>query len=344
MKRFISKTAIFIIPFLVLYIITFLFFTVNAGDLLRIGFIPSTDKKYRQNFTSYNHEIKFTELSKSKEKTYKILTIGDSFSEQGKSGYQNILANDFSILHVDRFISNNQIQKLVELSNGNFFDTYNVQYVILQGVERDLIDDVKNINNKSRTDIHQIDSIVTNHKPEQNKEEYNFFSRTTLRFPYYALKYFTDKNYLSNEQVYNVELNTKSLFSNNSNKLLFYYKDLNNTGQNNLPENAIKLNRILNTISEKLKEKNITLIFLPSPDKYDIYYDYIVDKQNLTKPIFFDNFKKLNKEYICINSKEILTEELKNKKDIYYFDDTHWSPIASVIIAQKIREIIMSHK
>ncbi|WP_175622744.1 alginate O-acetyltransferase AlgX-related protein [Chryseobacterium schmidteae] len=344
MKRFISKTVIFIIPFLLLYIITLLFFTVNTGDLLRIGFIPSTDKKYRQNFTLYNHEMKFTELSKSKEKTYKILTIGDSFSEQGKSGYQNILANDFSILHVDRFISNNQIQKLVELSNGNFFDTYNIQYVILQGVERDLIDDIKNIDNKSRTNIHQIDSIIINHKPEHNKDEYNFFSRTTLRFPYYALKYFTDKNYLSNEQVYNVELNTKSLFSNNSNKLLFYYKDLNNTGQNNLPENAIKLNRILNNISEKLKEKNITLIFLPSPDKYDVYYDYIVDKQNLTKPIFFDNFKKLNKEYSYINSKEILTEELKNKKDIYYFDDTHWSPIASVIIAQKIKEIIISHK
>lgn len=344
MKRFISKTAIFVIPFLVLYIITFLFFTVNAGDLLRIGFIPSTDKEYRKNFTSYNNEMKFTELSKSKQKTYKILTIGDSFSEQGKNGYQNILANDFSILHVDRFISNNQIQKLVELCNGNFFDTYTVQYVILQGVERDLIDDIKDIDLTSKINIHQIDSIITNHKPEQNKDKYSFFSRTTLRFPYSALKYFTDKNYLSNEQVYNVELNTTSLFSNHSNKLLFYYKDLINTEQNNLPENAIKLNKILNQLSQKLKEKNITLIFLPSPDKYDMYYDYIADKQTFTKPIFFDNLKKLNKEFIYINSKEILTKELSNKKDIYYFDDTHWSPIASGLISQKIKEEIISHE
>lgn len=344
MKRFISKTAIFVIPFLVLYIITFLFFTVDAGDLLRIGFIPSTDKKYRQNFASYNHEIKFNELSKSKQKTYKILTIGDSFSEQGKSGYQNILANNFSVLHVDRFISNNQIQKLVELCNGNFFDTYKVQYVILQVVERALVEDIKNIDSKARIDIQQIDSTILNHKPEQNKDEYNFFSRTTLRFPYSALKYFTDKNYLSNEQVYNVELNTTSLFSNNSNKLLFYHKDLINTEQNNLPENAIKLNKILNQLSQKLKEKNITLIFLPSPDKYDMYYDHIADKKTFTKPIFFDNFKKLNKEFIYINSKEILTKELSNKKDIYYFDDTHWSPIASGLITQKIKEEIISHE
>jgi hypothetical protein len=43
-----------------------------------------------------------------------------------------MLAGDFNILHIDRFISGNQIQKFIELCNGNFFDTYKVQYVILQ--------------------------------------------------------------------------------------------------------------------------------------------------------------------------------------------------------------------
>lgn len=346
MKRFISKTAFFVAPFMILYLITYLFYVDNdhEGDLLRIGSLPRTDKKYRQKFTSFEHKIKFAELSKSKEKKYKILTIGDSFSEQGKSGYQNMLANDFSVLHVDRFISDNQIQKLIELCNGNFFDTYKVQYVILQGVERNLIRDIHNIDDKARIDIHQIDSIIKQHKPQQNNEGYNFFSRTTLKFPYLAFKYYTDKNYLANEQVYNVELNTSSLFSNNSNKLLFYIDDLNNTKQNNLPESAIKLNNILNKFSQKLKEKNITFIFLPSPDKYDIYYNYIVDKQNFTKPVFFDNFNKLNKDFVYINSKEILTKELNSKKDVYYFDDTHWSPIASTLIVQKIKEVIMSRE
>lgn len=346
MKRFISKTAFFIVPFLILYLINYFFYADNdnSGDLLRIGSLPYIDKKYREKFTAFEHEIKFTKLSESKKKTYKILTIGDSFSEQGKSGYQNMLAGDFNILHIDRFISGNQIQKFIELCNGNFFDTYKVQYVILQGVERNLIKDIQNIDNKSKIDIDKIDSIIMHHKPQQINEGYNFFSRTTLRFPYLTFKYYTDKNYLANGQVYNVELKTASLFSNHSNKLLFYIDDLNNTQQNNVPENAIKLNGILNQFSEKLKEKNITLIFLPSPDKYDIYYNYITDKQNFTKPMFFDNFDKLNKEYIYINSKEILTKELNSKKDMYYFDDTHWSPIASTLIVQKIKEVIMSHE
>ena len=346
MKKFILKTAFFVAPFLVLYIITYSFSTADAGDLLRLGYLPSTDKNYRQNFTSFNHPIKFTELSKSKEKgkTYTILTIGDSFSEQGESGYQNILAHDFSVLHIDRFISNNQIQKLIELSNGNFFDTCKVQYVILQCVERNLPDNIQNTDQHARVTSQEIDSVIINHKPQPEQDEYDFFSRTTLRFPYSALKYFTDKNYLANGQVYNFELNTASLFSNHSNKLLFYYDDLSNAPKNNLPETTVKLNQILNRLSEKLKEKNITLIFVPSPDKYDLYYDYIIDKKSLVKPIFFDNFKKLHKEFIYINSKEILAKELNRKKDIYYFDDTHWSPIAASLIAQKIKEAIQTHK
>lgn len=83
---------------------------------------------------------------------------------------------------------------------------------------------------------------------------------------------------------------------------------------------------------------------MPSPDKYDLYYDYITDKHNFTKPVFFDNFEKLNKEYIYINSKEILTKELDRKKDIYYFDDTHWSPIAAQLMAQEIKKVILSRK
>ncbi|MGN7864651.1 alginate O-acetyltransferase AlgX-related protein [Chryseobacterium sp. 22458] len=343
MKRFIIKTAFFVAPFFTLYIITAVFFSTDA-DLLRIGFLPDLHKNYHEKLASSEPIIKFTELSESKEKTYEILTIGDSFSEQGKSGYQNSLANDFSVLHINRFISNNQIQTLIELCNGNFFDTYKVQYVILQGVERNLIRDVQNIDNTAQIGIHQIDSIIVNHNRQPLQEEYNFFSRTTLRFPYSTLKYFTDKNYIANGQVYNVELNTGALFSNHSNKLLFYHDDLNNTIPNNLPENTIKLNRILNGLAEKLKEKNITLLFLPSPDKYDLYYDYIADKHNFTKPVFFDNFGKLDKKFIYVNSKEILTKELHRKKDVYYFDDTHWSPIAARLMAQKIKEVILSHK
>jgi len=47
------------------------------------------------------------------------------------------------------------------------------------------------------------------------------------------------------------------------------------------------LNDILNNLSYRLKEININLIFLPSPDKYDIYYNYIYNNN-----LHYNNFLK----------------------------------------------------
>jgi hypothetical protein len=87
--------------------------------------------------------------------------------------------------------------------------------------------------------------------------------------------------------------------------------------------------------------KGVKLIVLPSPDKFDLYYDYIINKDEYPKPLFFEQIKIINKDYIYLNSKEILSEAINNKKDIYFYDDTHWSPWASQIIANEIAEIVL---
>lgn len=340
MRKLIFKTLIFIVPFLVLYIITFFLYSVKENpDLLRLGYIPNIYKDYRQVF-NFNKPEKFELLSKSSKRKFKILTIGDSFSEQKGIGYNNMLADDFSVLHVDRFISDNQIQTLINLINGNFFVKYKIDYVILQNVERHIIDNTERIDCKGKIMVNEVDSLIHNHKPKQEIYKYELFSKTTLKFPLSSAGFFYRKNYLSNGFVYNVETNNKSLFSNNSDKLLFLYQDLLRVRKNNLLENAQRLNDILNDISARLNQKNIKLIVLPSPDKYDMYYDCIVEKQNLIKPVFFENFKTLKKDYIYIDSKEILSKKLSTQKDIYFFDDSHWSPVGSKLIANAIKKEI----
>ncbi len=113
---------------------------------------------------------------------------------------------------------------------------------------------------------------------------------------------------------------------------------------NNDVESVFNLNKELNDLSNKLKEKGVKLIVLPSPDKYDFYYDNIVDYKEYPKPLFFDHLDKMPKDYLYVNSKQILRDEMKNKKDIYFYDDTHWSPWASQIIAKELAEIIASNK
>jgi len=347
MKKFIHKTSFFIFPFSLAYFFCLIFYSyTESPDLLRLGLIPNLYKNYQQQFT-LTQNIKYETLSNHTKKKYTILTIGDSFSEQGGLGYKNFLAEDFSVLHIDRFISANQIQTLINFSNGDFFDTFDIEYVILQNVERHVTEHIKNFKLNDKITLREIDSLIQMEKKKrgENKKEYQnqFFSRTTIEFPFYSFPmFFLHRNYLSNNSVYNVDINSSSLFSNNSNKLLFYKIDLINTKKNNNIKNIDSLNIILNAISQKLSQKNITLIFLPCPDKYDFYYEFITDKKLLTRPLFFNLLKDGKKEYIYIDSKEILTSQIKKKKDLYFYDDTHWSPIGAEIIANKIKEIISS--
>ena len=97
----------------------------------------------------------------------------------------------------------------------------------------------------------------------------------------------------------------------------------------------------MNDLSHKLKSKGIQLIVLPCPDKYDIYHDYITNRQ-YPKPMFFEYLNRMSKEYFYVNSKTILTNAIKQQKDIYFYDDTHWSPWASELIANDIFKLVKS--
>ena len=61
---------------------------------------------------------------------------------------------------------------------------------------------------------------------------------------------------------------------------------------------------------------------------------------SLKKPLFFAYYDSLMKEYHYVPSMKVLSNELQRRKDIYYYDDTHWSPIGAEIIAKEIEKIM----
>lgn len=208
MRRFLLKSLCFVFPFFVLYALTrFLYSHTGAPDLLRIGYIPNVYPSYRKKFDS-DLSIRFAYLSSSKKKKFKILSIGDSFSDQGAAGYQNILSDSFSILHFDNYISNNPIQTLIGLCNSDFFSQYEFEAVILENVERHLTGNVEKIDTFFKLPFHRIDSIVhprpekenlRKHSSPSNPFKYDFFSRVTIEFPLYHLpRYFFNQSYLAN--------------------------------------------------------------------------------------------------------------------------------------------------
>ena len=338
MKKFLVKVFLFLFPFLIMVTFSFSLYNPNSGDLLRLGFIPDIHPEYRNIFSEeFTNQIYFNRVSKVKDyDQYKILTIGDSFSEQNEYGYNNYIAKSCNgcLLHVDRNLHVNPIEMVYSLINSSFFDNTKFEFVILQVVERDVNNRIHLLDkSNSRTLKQRIDSIST---MKIDQDEQQFSTKSMLKFSLYNFySLFDDHSFFS--RVY--RLKTKDdLFSINSDMLYILDDDLINTPMNNEMETAEKLNTIINELSSYFNSKNIELVFMVSPDKYDFYYNSVVYNTRYPKPIFFENFDLQEKNYRYVDIKNLLGQQ--TEKDVYFFDDTHWSPFASKIVARKIEEII----
>ena len=345
MRKYLTKVLLFFTPIIFLQIFTMLFYSTDKGDLLRHGYIidfSAYKPVFAEEFQRKIYFDKISNINLNAKNKYTGLTIGDSFSEQGEFGYINYLAKNanINILHFDKFLNHNPIETLYGILNGDLLDNLKVDYIILQSVEREF---VNNINKLDRNKILFNESLVKEIKGQKIKIDNEsvidkLFSERIFKFPLYNVLYFFDENaYIS--QTYKVKT-TQNLFSDKNNELLFYFGDLENIETNNKIELVIKLNQELNILSNKMKVRGINLIVLPSPDKFDFYYDYIVNKKKYLRPLFFEHLENMPKDYLYIDSKKILKSEMRDKKDIYFYDDTHWSPWASKVIAIELAKIL----
>lgn len=345
MKKFIVKSLLFSLPILFMCFFTLFFFTADKGDLIRIGYIMDKGDYrsiFKKELEQKNLYDNVSDIDLDKPKKYTVLTIGDSFSGQKGFGYKNYLAQkaNISVLHLDRFLTNNPIETAYGILNSDLLKTIKVDYIILQSVERHITRRVKKIN-KSRiitTDSLKIQIKENDDKLKKEIKKESFPSQRIIKFPLQNLLYFFDDNaYVSD--TYQVKTK-ENLFSVSTNNLLFLSTDLSNIKGNNNLKSQAKLNATLNDLSKKLSTRGIELIVLPSPDKFDFYYDNIIDNKKYPRPLFFENFEKLPKTYLYINTKKMLKKQMKNQKDIYFYDDTHWSPWASKIIANELERVI----
>ena len=324
--------------------INYIFYETSGGDLSRIGKI-SIQKEYRNIFKNdFQKQIKYHDLSEidlNKECSINILNIGDSFSKQGVIGYQNYLSSyNLNIFNIFTGLNNTDdpMQLVFSIVNGDILDKLKVDYIILETAERSFVRSGQKVDMDkiiTAKDYNKIYEKKENLKEKKNTSlDLGIFQDMTFYFFWNILYSFDERAYTS--KVYKVNL-TKKLFSTKKNELLFYCDDIDDIKYNS--RGSVRgLNEKLNILSKKLNEKGVKLIVLPAPDKYDIYYDFIANN-HFPKNNFFDYMKEEKKEYLYINSKDLLLEHVNNgAKDVYFADDTHWSPIASEIVAKKIYE------
>ena len=184
-------------------------------------------------------------------------------------------------------------------------------------------------------------SLNTNYEVNVQDSSYSmqFFSDATIKMPLNYLQYlFMDKPLTSN--TYKVKITTQSLFTNSPNNLLFYKKDFQNLAIKNDSLSIVNSVNVLNKISALLSSKDVELIVLVSPDKYDLYYPYIKEKSKYKEPRFFSIYQNTEKSYKNIDIYGVFARKLPDERDIYYYDDSHWAPKGAKIIADEIFDMI----
>lgn len=342
MKKFILELSLFLSPFIFL-LINYQNFQASGGDLNRLSKI-SFDKSYRNIFYDEHYSKvlykDISELDLTRKDSADIIIIGDSFSQMGSNGYQNYLATDYSYNVVN--INNKQnrgnpIETLYCLVNGDVLDNLQVNYIVLQSIEREFVRRREGFDTNCALNAKAFIKVSEPSNAMHKLNDLGYF-QDMINYTWFNFLYqFNDKAYFS--QVYKKPLVGRKLFSTTQNQILFFSEDVENI-KFIKKDYILELNKKLNFIAQKLRKRNIKLIVLPSPDKYDLYNDYILGN-DLPKNLFFDYMNRVPKDYLFIDAKKLLLPFLKKGvKDVYWADDTHWSPFAAQQISNEIHKVI----
>lgn len=344
MHHFLRKSLLFLAPILGLVALTlFAYRPRKGGDLERIAY-QVTDVTYNDQFAasrqrpSYFH--RFDTVKHADSTRFRFLTIGDSFSRQFEQGYQSYLAEKYGpVLHFNVAFDDSPFQTAWSMAMGDVLDSLNVDYLVLQSVERHVTMRIPRLDSTRIMTWPQ--SLKLWPEWRYNDKVYNgFAANEVVRFPLNNLKYAFDDNAFD-LRAYRVDLKGENLFTNRSPKqLLFLRDDLEYLKVNKKPENVARLNDFLNRLQAVLAARYIRLVFLPSPDKYGLYYPFISKQEEYPKPVFFDLFDPLPKNYLYLNSRQHLRELMEYKPNVYYYGDTHWSPVAAQHIAEKLDQLV----
>lgn len=355
MKRFIIKTIIMVIP--VVCVILYYSIVIEShrnGDLGKLGFI-AFDDEYESLISQITMDSLYVINVDDLEQIdcdSAILTIGDSFSQQGVGGYQNYLATLYPGWKIYNFKpaegAGDKYQIYIDML---IEDKPLPRIVILESVERELANNLSNmrfyIQTKGNDKIGTEEK--TNYDLDSKYKKYELCKLTKfikekkeeLKTEFLYTQEFVKKYLDIDNPVKKLKLNSKFFSCKGSeDDLFFYYYDLNNVAEEMYRESWLKLDTLL-SITE---QKGICFIYLVASDKYDLYKDFtIYDKYKVNGQLNY--YDKYNSNIKFMNCKNILYPHIKRgEKDIYKCNDSHWSPIASRYIANEIKRRIELQK
>ena len=330
MKRFLIK---FCILFVLIdgYIAIYQYYITPCltGDMGRMGQIMFNKDYYKRIQQTYSSQksyvipIQQTDsiISDTNNSKPCIFTIGDSFSQQKEYGYAQYLGEQLS-MEVYNFsrtpIDISAEQHLIKLLNRNELPKQSI--VIVESVERIMVGRLCGLDFQ---DTAKMEFVV------KEKEQPHVLNN--------AVQYIT-KSCGKQQPIHRYSL-IADLFShkNKTRQLYIYDSPWDNDGDFRFVERKNEDYDMaytnLNALHAYSEAHGIHMLYMIAADKYEVYKPFIISGYRPNNP----TLDKLPQEPWVINTKPLMRSLVaKGVQDVYYINDTHWSPIGAKVAGEEI--------
>ena len=340
MKTFLKKISFTLLPVWLVAVLGVCYFTLFicpevTGDIGRLAIIPfghEYDERLEKNFIQQEFFTTVFSVKDLKESKSDVVTIGDSFSERGKDGYQNYLGqHGLKVVNVGRYLYYSPVTYAYEMMDLGIIDSTNTSVLIVESVEREF-DGFMSVFNPSRT-LEQESKV----KKKMILGSPNEWSLNRLR------DFIVYHSGLMTPPILKKKLDKDFFSSDNPRDFYFYANDIKGT---TLSENHIPIiKETYRSLQEKAREKHITLLLLVATDKYDLYQHHIVDNPYPEKIVNEEIDRLFDHDPHIILSKFYLQPLVDSgEKDVYLYNDTHWSYKAAKVVADELYNRIQLFK
>lgn len=340
MRKFLYNLSYTVLPVWLFFVGMAVYLWViddNSGDLMRLGLIDSGPEYADSICTRLLPEVYYTgqdDDSLLREENCDVLVIGDSFSHGGGVGkqgdYVNYLAHESGRKVVvftpqDPTLSS-PMQIAFDLLNLERIDSSNVKNLVVQEVERYLVD--------------RHCGFVTNHTsiPRVDKTEQETVAESEQSpSPLLRVKDFLFYHLFGANPILKAKL-SQPVFGGTQPDVLYFYNEDVKMGFDVTPKRRELVVDCYRQVIDAARQRGVNLILLVACDKYDIYQKYIVDNPYPAKTLNEDIQQWMASELDrFVFSKQVLSPYIEQGvKDVYLFNDTHWSPASSHLIAAEI--------
>ncbi|MDE6283094.1 MAG: hypothetical protein K2L97_03790 [Muribaculaceae bacterium] len=333
--RFLRKTIIGGIPLgILLGVICYFYFFLRpqmVGDLGELGKIIF-DRAYTERMYQPVLSNDMPLLYAPGDTLQSVVTVGDSFTQQRPNGYQSFLSEIIAqpITNISIKRGTTPEQALSDMINSGFFDGQSqVEWVILETVERELVDRWLMLDTTST--VKQFAIEVNPPSAGDGGDSRGFAGRIFKQ----GIDWLKIVSGLEESPVKSVRLSRDCFTEPGKEDMLYFY--VSDLGRLSVTDKELaEVTKRIESMRHRLALRGIKMLFMVAPDKYELYQHLAVDNPHPVRQLGQQLLQLDSLGYVVNPLPELTRMTDAGEQDIFMADDSHWSPKASSTAARLI--------